>query len=115
MEERLSIEFVTFKRKTYSYLINDEKKVKETKKAKGTRECVIKRKTKFNDYNDCLLNNKIILKSQQRLKSEKYNEYAERKSIRSHYVVMMIKDFKLLIKLQYIHMEQMFLKYVEVR
>ena len=78
LEEKLSIEFVTFKRKTYSYLINDEKKVKETKKAKGTRECVIKRKTKFNDYNDCLLNNKIILKSQQRFKSEKHNEYTEK-------------------------------------
>ena len=76
LEERLSIEFVTFKQKTYSYLINDEKKVKETKK--GTRECVIKRKTNFNGYNDCLLNNKIILKSQQRFKSEKHNEYTEK-------------------------------------
>ena len=35
------------------------------KKAKGTTKCVIKRILKFNDYKDCLLNYKIILKSQQ--------------------------------------------------
>ena len=32
------------------------------KKAKGTNKCVIKRRFKFNDYKDCLLNNEIILK-----------------------------------------------------
>ena len=32
---------------------------------------------KFNDYKDCLLNNEIILKSQQRLKSEEHNVYTE--------------------------------------
>ena len=31
----------------------------------------------FNDYKDCLLNNKIILKSQQRFKSEAHNVYTE--------------------------------------
>ena len=38
------------------------------KKAKGTKKCVIKRILKFNDYKYCLLNNEIILKSQQRFK-----------------------------------------------
>ena len=32
---------------------------------------------KFNDYRDCLLNNKIILKSQQRFKSEAHNVCTE--------------------------------------
>ena len=32
---------------------------------------------KFNGYKDCLLNNEIILKSQQRLKSEEHNVYTE--------------------------------------
>ena len=32
---------------------------------------------KFNDYKDCLLNNEIILKSQQRFKSERHNLYTE--------------------------------------
>ena len=48
-----------------------------TKKAKGTKTCVIKRVLKFNDYKDCLLNNEIILKSQQRFKSERHNVYTE--------------------------------------
>ena len=32
---------------------------------------------KFSDYKDCLLNNEIILKSQQRFKSERHNLYTE--------------------------------------
>ena len=47
------------------------------KKAKGTKKCVIKPSIKFNDYKDCLLNNEIILKSQQRFKSEAHNVYSE--------------------------------------
>ena len=39
---------------------------------------------KFHDYKDCLLNNDIILKSQQRFKSEAHNVYILRKSIRFH-------------------------------
>ena len=34
-------------------------------------------KTQFNDYNDCLLNKKVTLKSQQRFKSEANNVYTE--------------------------------------
>ena len=47
------------------------------KKAKGTKKCVIKQRLKFNDYKDCLINNEIILKSQQRFKSELHNVYEE--------------------------------------
>ena len=48
------------------------------KKAKGTKKCIIKRILKFNDYKNCLLNNKIILKSHERFKSEAHNEYTEK-------------------------------------
>ena len=41
------------------------------------QKCVIKWRIKFNDYKDCLLNNEIILKLQQRFKSEAHNEYIE--------------------------------------
>ena len=47
------------------------------KKAKGTKKCVIRRRLKFNDYKDCLLNNEIVLKSQQRFKSERHDVYTE--------------------------------------
>ena len=47
------------------------------KKAKGTKKCVIRRRLEFNDYKDCLLNNEIVLKSQQRFKSERHDVYTE--------------------------------------
>ena len=40
----------------------------EHKKAKGTKNCVIKKELIFKNYTDYLLNNKNILRSQQRLK-----------------------------------------------
>ena len=67
-------EFVTLRPKTYSHLMDDGG---SDKKAKGTKQCVIKRRLKFNDYKDCLLNNEIILKSQQRFKSERVDVYTE--------------------------------------
>ena len=32
---------------------------------------------KFLDYKDCLMNNKVVLKSQQRFKSERHNVYTK--------------------------------------
>ena len=67
-------EFVALKPKTYSYLTDD---CEEDKKAKGIKKCVIKRKLKLTDYRDCLLNNEIMLKSQQRFKIKKHDVYTE--------------------------------------
>ena len=50
----------------------------ENKKAKGKKKCVIKRRILFKNYIDCLLNNKIILQSQQRFKSDYHNVYTEK-------------------------------------
>ena len=61
---KIITEFVTLRPKTYSYLTDDGK---EDKKTKGTKKCVIK----FNDYKKCLLNDEVILKSQQRFISKK--------------------------------------------
>ena len=66
--------FVALRPKAYSYLTDDGK---EDKKSKETKKCVIKRRLKFDDYKDCLLNNEIILKSQQRLKNERHDVYTE--------------------------------------
>ena len=55
-----TVKFVGLKAKTYSYLIDDNN---EDKKAKGTKKCVIKRKLKFENYENYLeatkLENKI--------------------------------------------------------
>ena len=65
--------FASLRPKTYSYLMDDG----NSEKAKGTKKFVTKRRLKFNNYKDCLLNNEIILKSQQRLQSEAQNVYTE--------------------------------------
>ena len=67
-------EFVALRPKTYSYLTED---CKENKKAKGTKKCVIKRMIKFDDCKKCLLNDEIVLKSQQRFKSKGHNVHTE--------------------------------------
>ena len=72
---KIMTEFAALRPKTYSNLMDDGNSYK---KAKGTKKCVIKRVLKFNDYKDCLLNNEIILKSQQRFKSEAHNVYTEK-------------------------------------
>ena len=41
--------------------------------------------------------------------------FTQKKLIRLHLVVLMIKDYKHLIGLEHIHMEQMFLKYVKMK
>ena len=71
---KIITEFVTLRPKTYSYLTDG---CKEDKKAKGTKKCVIKRMIKFNDYKNCLLKDKVILKSQQRFRSKGHDVYTE--------------------------------------
>ena len=71
---KIITEFVTLRPKTCSYLTDDGK---EDKKAKGTKKCVIKRMIKFNDYKNCFLKDKVLLKSQQRFISRKQNVYTE--------------------------------------
>ena len=58
---------VALRAKTYAYLMGDDS---EHKKAKRTKKCVIKRRFMFENYKDCLFNDKIIPKSQQRFKSD---------------------------------------------
>ena len=59
--------------KVYAYLMDGNS---EHKKAKGTEKCVIKRSLVLENYIDCVFNDKIILKSQQRFKSD-YNVCTE--------------------------------------
>ena len=68
---RIMKEYCARRAKTYSYLMDDDS---ETKKAKGTKKCVIKREIIFENYTDCLFNDKIILKSQRRFKSHHHHK-----------------------------------------
>ena len=76
---KIMTECVALRPKTYFYLMDDGG---SDKKAKGAKICVIKRRLKFNDYKDSLLNNEIMSKLQQRFKSERHDVYILKKSIR---------------------------------
>ena len=71
---KIIMEFVTLRPKTYSYLTDEGK---EDKKVKGTKKCMIKRMIKFDGYKNCLLNDEVILKSQQKFTSKKHDVYTE--------------------------------------
>ena len=47
------------------------------KKAKGTKKCVIKQKFMFENYKDCLFNNKTVYRSKERFKSYYHVMYTE--------------------------------------
>ena len=68
----------------------------------------------FENYKDYLFNDKTILKSQQDLKVINIR-CTQKKSIKLYYTVMMIRDYKHLIKLLRIHMEQMHFMYMKVK
>ena len=71
---KIITEFATLRPKTYSYLTDDGK---ENKKAKRTKKFVIKKMIKFNDHKKCLLNDEVILKSQQRFVRKTHDVYTE--------------------------------------
>ena len=74
LEGEIIAEFIALRPKTYSYLTDNDK---IDKKAKGTKKCAINKMIKFDDYKNCLLNDKILLKSQQRFISNKHDVYTE--------------------------------------
>ena len=45
----------------------------EKKKAKGIKKCVIKHRLMFENYKDSLFNNKTIVQSKQRFKSDHHD------------------------------------------
>ena len=74
-------ELVALRAKTYYCLMDDGR---EIKKDKGTKKSVIKTMLRHQDYKNCALNNKIILKHQQRFKGEGNNVYTEHVYIRKN-------------------------------
>ena len=73
--EKIIKELCALRAKTYTYLMDDDS---EKKKDKGKKRCVIKRRLMFENYKDSLFNNKTILKSQLRFKSDYHNVYTEK-------------------------------------
>ena len=74
MNGKIMIENYNARAKTYAFKLDDDK---ETKRAKGTKKCVIKKDLTFENYKESVLKNKIIKRSQLRFKSDHHNVYTE--------------------------------------
>ena len=71
---KIMIEFCALRAKTYAYKLDDDT---EHKKAKGTKKCIVKTELMFQNYKDFLFNDKVIIKSQQRFRSDHHRVYTE--------------------------------------
>ena len=74
LEGKIMTEVVVLRPKAYTYLDGDGS---NHKKAKVTKKCVIKQKLMFENYEDCLFNNKTIYRLQERFKSYNHDVYTE--------------------------------------
>ena len=71
---KIITEFVALRPKAYPYLGDYGNNHKEDK---GTKKCVIKEKVMFQNFEECLFNNKNFYRSQQRFKSFNHGVYTE--------------------------------------
>ena len=71
---KIITEFVALRPKAYAYL---DDYGNNHKKAKGTKKCITKQKLMFQNFKDCLFNNRYVYRSQQRFKSYNHDVYAE--------------------------------------
>ena len=72
---KITREVVALRPETWSYLMDDGSK---HKKAKGTKKCITIHCLRHEDYKDCLFNNTVILRLQERFKSDYHNMYTEK-------------------------------------
>ena len=74
-------ELCALRAKTYTYLIygydDYDKNNITNKKAKGIKKCIIKHRLMFENYKDSLFNDKTILQSHLRFKSDQHDVYTE--------------------------------------
>ena len=71
---KIMIEIYALGSKTWAYRIDDDS---EKQKAKGTKKAVIKRLIRYENYIDSLYNETVILRPQQRFKSDYHDIYTE--------------------------------------
>ena len=71
---KIMTEFCALRAKAYAYQLDDDT---EMKKAKGPKKCIVKRELTFKNYVDSLFNDEVIIKSQQRFRSDHHRVYTE--------------------------------------
>ena len=72
---KIMIEFCPLRANAYSYKLNDDT---EMKKDKGTKKCKVKREITSKNFADALFKDKVLIKSQQRLRSDHHKVYTEK-------------------------------------
>ena len=68
-------EFCALRTKRYAFLRDNDGKDSQKKKAKRRKKCVVKEELQFENYKDGLFNDKIIIKPQQRFRSDHHRVY----------------------------------------
>ena len=71
---KIMTEFCALRAKTYVYKLDDDT---EMKKAKSTKKYIVKRELMFENHVDALFNDEIIIKSQQKFRSDHHRVYTE--------------------------------------
>ena len=71
---KIMTEFCALRAKSYAFKLDDDT---EMKKAKGTKKCIVKREITFKNYVDALFNDEVIIRSQQRFRSDYHRVYTE--------------------------------------
>ena len=68
------VEFCALRAKAYAYKLDNDT---EHKKAKSTKKCIVKREIIFENYEDSLFNDKVLIRSQQRFRGYNHKVYTE--------------------------------------
>ena len=71
---KIMTEFCALRAKAYTYKLDDDT---EMKKTKGTKKCLVKREITFKNYVDALFNDEVIIRSQQRFRSDHHKVCTE--------------------------------------
>ena len=72
--EKIMTDFCALRAKAYALKLDDGT---EKKKAKGTKKCIVKREITFKNHADSLFNDELIIRSQQRFRSDHHKVYTE--------------------------------------
>ena len=74
LDGKIMTEFCALRVKAYAYRMDIDT---EEKKAQGTKKCIVKQEITLENYMDSLFNDEVIIKSQQRFRSDHHRVYTE--------------------------------------
>ena len=70
-------EFVALKPKLYSFLTEEDEKVREKQKAKGVKKCIIKKSLRHENFVKCLMTGQTQMRKQSFFRSREHHLFTE--------------------------------------